>query len=71
MVGSIRVFAPGTILHIEVKLPSATYRLRGQVIWAREGSLQWLQSGRVGMGIALIHPPSEFLETVHAPPVAA
>ena len=71
MVGSTHVFAPGTVLKLQVKLPSATYSLRGRVIWAREGSVQWLATGRVGMGIALLQPPGEFLETLLAPPTTA
>ncbi len=67
MVASVRPFAPGTLLHLEVKLPSATYRLLGRVIWAREGPVQWMTTGRVGMGIALIRPPDDFLQVVQAP----
>ncbi|MCZ6695934.1 MAG: PilZ domain-containing protein [Acidobacteria bacterium] len=71
MVGSTRVFAPGTILMLEVKLSSATYVMEGIVIWARAGPVRWLSTGRIGMGIALINPPEDFLLTLHAPPPAA
>ncbi len=71
MVGSTRVFAPGTLLMLEVKLPSGKYVMEGIVIWAREGPVQWLSTGRVGMGIALIKPPEDFLHTLNAPPPAA
>ena len=64
MVGSTRVYAPGTVLQLQVKLPSGTFRLQGVVIWAREGSVQWLASGRIGMGIVLIRPPEGFLDTL-------
>ena len=71
MVGSTRVFAPGTILMLEIKLPSGTYVMEGIVIWAREGPVQWLSTGRVGMGIALIKAPEDFLRTLNAPKPAA
>ncbi len=67
MVRATRVFAPGTVLQLEVKFPSGTYRLRGEVVWARAGSLQWLASGRVGMGINFIEPPDEFLSAIPEP----
>ena len=70
MVGSTRVFAPGTMLLLEVKLSSATYLLEGIVIWAREGPVRWLSTGRVGMGIALIRPPDAFLQLAQAPELA-
>jgi hypothetical protein len=66
MVAAIRVFAPGTILDLEVKLPAGTFRLKGEVKWAREGSLQWLSTGRVGMGLTFIDPPPEFLDTIRS-----
>lgn len=66
MVAAIRVFGPGTMLRIEVKLPAGTFLLKGTVIWAREGNVQWLTTGRVGMGIAFVDPPQEFLDTVGA-----
>jgi PilZ domain-containing protein len=71
MVRATRVFAPGTVLHLEVKFPSGTYRVRGEVVWARAGSVQWLASGRVGMGINFIEPPEEFLNAVPRPGGAA
>ncbi len=63
MVRALRVFAPGTILHLELKFPDTTFRLRGEVVWAREGPVQFLSSGRIGMGITFIEPSAEFLDT--------
>jgi PilZ domain len=67
MLGAMHVFAPGTLLNMEVELPGGALRLRGQVIWAREGPLQWMQTGRVGMGITFINPPAELLTRVQPP----
>ena len=64
MVRPVRVFAPGTILQLELKFPAGSFRMRGFVVWAREGGVQWLSTGRVGMGITFIDPPEEFLRTV-------
>jgi PilZ domain-containing protein len=61
MVRAIRVFAPGTVLHLELKFPDGTFRLRGEVVWARQGPVQFLSTGRVGMGINFLEPPAEFL----------
>lgn len=66
MVVAIRVFAPGTALDLEVKLPAGTFRLKGTVVWAREGPVSWLATGRVGMGISFLDPPQEFLDTIRA-----
>ena|SRR6058998_1718361 len=71
MVRATRVFAPGTVLHLEVKFPSGTYRVRGEVVWARAGNVQWLASGRIGMGINFIEPPEEFLSAIPEPPGGA
>jgi len=61
MVRAVRVFAPGTVLNLELKFPDATFRVRGEVVWARQGPVQFLSSGRVGMGINFLMPPAEFL----------
>ena len=39
-----------------------TLALAGEVVWAREGPMAWLQTGRVGMGIRFIDPPSDLAE---------
>ena len=49
------------VLDIELKFPDHTFRLRGEVVWAREGSYQWVLVGRVGMGINFIEPPEDLL----------
>lgn len=64
MVGAARVFAPGTVLNLELTFPSTTFRLRGQVVWARSGSVEWVATGRVGMGITFIDPPEDLLRTI-------
>ena len=70
MVRAIRVFAPGTLLNLELKFPDGTFRVRGEVVWARQGPVQFLSTGRVGMGINFLQPSAEFLgylERVSAP----
>ncbi len=64
MVRAMKVFAPGTILNLEIRFPSRVFKMQGAVVWAREGSLEWLNRGRVGMGITFIKPPEEFLSAV-------
>ncbi len=61
MVRAARVFPPGTVLDIELKFPDHTFHMRGKVMWAREGSYQWVLAGRVGMGINFIDPPGDLL----------
>jgi len=70
MVRAVRVFAPGTVLNLELKFPGGTFLVRGEVVWAREGPVQFLSSGRVGMGITFIQPPADllsFLERMGSP----
>src|SRR5207249_133288 len=70
MVRAIRVFAPGTVLNLDLKFPDGTFRVRGEVVWARQGPVQFLSTGRVGMGITFLQPSAEFLgylERVGAP----
>ena len=62
MVRSPRVHPPGTIVAIELRFPKKSVRLTGKVVWAREGSIEWLASGRVGMGIKFINPPADLAE---------
>lgn len=61
MVGAARVFAPGTILNLELAFPDSIFRLRGEVVWARAGSATYVATGRVGMGITFIDPPEDLL----------
>ena len=66
MIRAIRCFGPGIILNMDFDFPGKTIRLRGKVLWAREGSVQLLPTGRIGMGIKLIDPPDEFFEVLEA-----
>jgi PilZ domain-containing protein len=69
MLRTPRVLAPGTLLSLEVRFPQGTIVLAGRVVWAREGPLTLLSTGRIGMGIKFIDPPDdleELLQTVSA-----
>ena len=66
MLRAIRVFGPGTILVLEMKFPDGTIIARGRVHWAREGTIQYLTTGRVGMGIKFIDPPARLLALLEA-----
>jgi hypothetical protein len=48
---------PGTILTIDIHFPAQIVRLEGRVMWAREGPMTLLSTGRIGMGIRFIEPP--------------
>ena len=61
MVRAVRVFPPGSVLNLELRLPGGTVRARGEVVWAREGPPQWVTTGRIGMGITFIESPPELL----------
>ena len=61
MIKAVRVYGQGTILVLDLMFPDKTYRVRGSVSWAREGTLQYLSTGRVGMGVKFIDPPAELL----------
>ena len=41
-----------------------TIKVSGLVRWAREGSVQLLGTGRIGMGLKFIDPPQELLDLV-------
>ncbi len=62
MIRTIRVFPPGTVLNLELKFPDSTFHLRGEVVWARDGSVQLLSTGRVGMGVTFHDTPANLLE---------
>lgn len=64
MIRAVRVFGAGTELNLDVELDGRTYRLKGKVRWAREGKIQLLSTGRIGMGIRLIDPPAEFIDAL-------
>ena len=71
MVRTTKVFPPGTVLAMELKLSEGIYALEGMVIWARSGDVQWLQSGRIGMGVMFVNPPEELLDALRARGVPA
>lgn len=64
MIRTPRVLPPGTVLQMELKFPQRTVEVRGRVAWARTGPLQWLNSGRLGMGIRFIDPPADLIAIV-------
>lgn len=64
MLRAVKVFAPGSVLNLDLKLPGGSVRARGEVVWAREGPPQWIMTGRIGMGITFIDPPPELLAHV-------
>ena len=66
MIRAVRVFGPGILLNMELDFPGKTVRVRGRVLWAREGGLQLLPTGRIGMGVRFIDPPDEFFEVLEA-----
>ena len=75
MVRAVRVFPPGTVLHLEIELaPSKFLKLRGVVRWACEGTVQLLPTGRIGMGIRFIDPPADLMKLIEsaaaAPPAS-
>jgi uncharacterized protein (TIGR02266 family) len=64
MIRTTRVFAPGTLLNLELKLPDKTIKLCGRVTWAREGGVQFLPTGKVGMGVRFVDPPPAELTAI-------
>jgi hypothetical protein len=61
MLRTPRVLPPGTILTLEVRFPQRTIVLTGRVMWAREGPLSWLPTGKIGMGIKFVDPPADLV----------
>ena len=53
------VLPPGTCLTLDIHFPTEVLRLEGRVMWAREGPLTLLSTGRIGMGIRFVDPPEE------------
>lgn len=66
MIRTTRVFPPGTILALQLKFPEASFTLDAVVMWARQGNVQWLQTGKVGMGLMFVNPPPELVELLRA-----
>lgn len=71
MIRTPRVFPPGTILDLELRFAGGTVKTRGRVMWAREGPLAWVSSGRIGMGIRFIDPPENLAEMIASGPAVA
>jgi hypothetical protein len=60
-------FVPGTLLRIEVELPSGLLRMQATVAWAKAGTDRLAHVVRSGMGLRLVDPPPEwaaFVETL-------
>jgi PilZ domain-containing protein len=68
MIRTPRVYAPGTELDLELRFAGGTLKLRGRVMWAREGPMVWISSGRIGMGIRFIDPPENLPEMMASGP---
>ena len=66
MLRTPRVLPPGTLLTLEVRFPQRTIVLTGRVVWAREGPLSLLSTGRIGMGIKFVEPPADLDDLLHA-----
>jgi len=64
MIRAVRVFAPGSRLNLRIKLDDRLYSVKAEVRWARQGEVQLLSTGRVGMGVRFLRPPEEFLEAI-------
>lgn len=71
MIRTPRIFPPGSVLDLELRFAAGTVTLRGKVVWAREGPMVWLSSGRIGMGIKFIAPPENLAELIASGPAAA
>ena len=57
MIRTPRIYPPGAVLDLDLRFAAGSVKVRGRVMWAREGPMVWLSSGRVGMGIKFIDPP--------------
>ena len=68
MIRTPRVHPPGTVLDLELRFAAGSVQVRGRVMWAREGPMVWLSSGRVGMGIKFIDPPENLAEMIASGP---
>jgi hypothetical protein len=66
MLRTPRVHPPGTLLTLEIRFPAAPMTLLGLVVWAREGPLSWLSTGRIGMGIKFLDPPEDLADMLKA-----
>jgi hypothetical protein len=71
MIRTPRVLPPGTVLSIELRCPERTLTVTGRVIWARQGPMEWVSTGRVGMGVTFVDPPPELAEIIEGRKVAS
>jgi len=62
MIRTPRVFPPGTRLAIELRFPDRTIRVEGTVMWARQGPMTWLATGKIGMGIKFEETPQDLVD---------
>jgi Tfp pilus assembly protein PilZ len=70
MLRTPRVFGAGSILEMEIRFPEGAITVRGRVKWAREGSVMYLSTGRVGMGLVFVDPPEELFTRLGLPAAA-
>ena len=54
------VLKPGTRIQIELKFPSRTFSLWGQVMWAKKVPPQLAYTIPCGMGVKFVEPPEEW-----------
>lgn len=59
MLRTPNVLPPGTMVALAIRFPSQVLMVDGRVMWAREGPLTLLSTGRIGMGIRFVDPPEE------------
>lgn len=55
-----QVFAPGTVLQLEVEFPERTLSVWARVAWAKQVPPQLAHVLDCGMGLALIEPPADW-----------
>jgi hypothetical protein len=66
MIRTPNVLAPGTIVEMELRLPNGSIDVKGRVVWARTGPMTWLATGRIGMGIRFIDPPTDLVSRLRS-----
>jgi hypothetical protein len=54
------VFAPGTVLQLELEFPDRKFSLWARVVWAKQVPPQLAHVLDCGMGLSLIEPPPEW-----------
>lgn len=57
-----QVFAPGTVLQIEVEFSDRKFSLWARVAWAKQVPPQLAHVVECGMGLSLIEPPPEWVQ---------